>query len=108
MNGENYSVFRRPGVLKELSTTSSKEIGLKAVTNRSYSPIVLSSIILALAMSLGLEMRSSWLESRVLAAVARKLTFSLGQGASEDLEQVRKRGLQQHQSSTSPGGNQTW
>jgi len=31
-------------------------------------------------------MKSSWLESRVLAAVARKITFSLGQGASDAIQ----------------------
>jgi membrane peptidoglycan carboxypeptidase len=39
-----------------------------------------------LAILLGLEMKSSWLESRVLAAIARKLTYTLEEGASDAIQ----------------------
>jgi membrane peptidoglycan carboxypeptidase len=86
MNGENSSVFRRSSALKELPPTSSKLPGSKLITSRPQRSILLSSAVLVLAMLLGLEMQSSWLESRVLAAIAGKLTFSLGQGASDAIQ----------------------
>jgi membrane peptidoglycan carboxypeptidase len=86
MSGENSSVFRRASALKELSATSPRVPGTKRIASRHSRSIQLSSTVLVLAVLLGLEMKSSWLESRVLAAIAQKLTFSLGQGASDAVQ----------------------
>src|SRR4029077_3450829 len=86
MNGENSSVFRRSSTLRELLATRSRVHDSKRITNRRYRPIVLSSTALVLVVLLGLEIKSSWLESRVLAAIAGKLSFSLEQGASHAIQ----------------------
>jgi membrane peptidoglycan carboxypeptidase len=85
MNGEYSSVFRRSSALKDLPATS-PIVGSKPISSRTYRSILFSSIVLLLAVLLGLEMKSSWLESRVLAAIARKLTFSLERGASDAIQ----------------------
>jgi membrane peptidoglycan carboxypeptidase len=86
MNGEDSSVFRRASTLKGIPTTSTRVPDSKLMAGRQYSPILLSSTVLVLTVLLGLEMRSSWLESRVLAAIARQVTFSLGRGASDAIQ----------------------
>ena len=86
MNGENSSVFRRSSTLKELPVVASKVLGSKRITNRPFRSVLLSSSVLVLVLLLGLEIKSSWLESRVLAAIAGKLTFSLEQGASDAIQ----------------------
>jgi membrane peptidoglycan carboxypeptidase len=83
MDGENSSVFRKSSALKELSTTSLSVIGFNANSRRTHRSILLSSVIFLLAILLLLEMKSSWLESRVFAAIAGRLTFSVEQGASD-------------------------
>ena len=83
MDGENSSVFRRSSELKELPTTSLSIFGYKPNIGRSLRPILLISTILFLAILLVLEMNSSWLESRVFAAIAGRLTFSVEQGATD-------------------------
>src|SRR5580692_9210418 len=85
MNGENSSVFRRSSAIKELPATS-QTVGSTPISSRNYRSILFSSIVLLLAVLLGLEMKSSWLESHLLAAIARRLTFSLGQGASDAIQ----------------------
>jgi len=85
MNGENSSVFRRASAMKELPPTS-QTVGSTPMSSRNYRSILISSIVLLLAVLLGLEMKSSWLESHLLAAIARRLTFSLGQGASDAIQ----------------------
>jgi membrane peptidoglycan carboxypeptidase len=62
---------------------SSKVGHSKRTTGRLSRTIVLSSIVLVLTGLLGLELQSSWLESRVLSAIARKISFSRGPGASD-------------------------
>jgi membrane peptidoglycan carboxypeptidase len=86
MNGDNSSAFRRSSALKELPVTLPRAFGSKTITSRTHRSILLSSIVLLLAILLGLEMKSSWLESRVLAAIATRLTFSLGRGASDAIQ----------------------
>ncbi len=83
MNGENSSVFRRSSSLKESPATSSGTPRSKVVTLRIHRTILVGFVFLVIAIMLGLEMRSSWVESRVLAAIGRRLTFSLEQGASD-------------------------
>lgn len=83
MDGENSSVFRRSSALKELPATFLSIFGYKLNTSRSFRPILLISTILFLAILLVLEINSSWLESRVFAAIAGRLTFSVEQGASD-------------------------
>jgi len=83
MNGETSSVFRRSSALKESPATCPRVLGSKLVTRRHYRSILICSTTLVLAVLLGLELQSSWLESRVFAAIARTLTFSLGQGPSQ-------------------------
>jgi membrane peptidoglycan carboxypeptidase len=86
MNGENPSVFRRSSALKELPATSPWVPGSKLITSRPYRSILVSSTVLVLAVLLGTELQSSWLESRVLAAIGGKLSFSLGPGASDAIQ----------------------
>src|SRR5258708_39943692 len=50
---------------------------------RLHRAILLSSIALVLTGLLGLELQSSWLESRLLAAIAKRISFSRGPGASD-------------------------
>jgi membrane peptidoglycan carboxypeptidase len=86
MNGESSSVFRRSSALKKLPTTPSSVLGAESVVRRSHRTILLLSAALLLAELIALELRSSWVESRVLSAIAGKLTFSLGQGASDGIQ----------------------
>src|SRR6266481_3401711 len=92
MNGETSSVFRRSSALKESPATCPRVLGSKLVTRRHYRSILICSITLVLAVLLGLELQSSWLESRVFAAIARKLTFSLGQGPSQAIRDYSSTG----------------
>ena len=84
MNGENSSVFRRSSTLKELPATYSRILGSERRARRPNRTFLLSSAVLVVL--LGLEVKSSWLESRLLAAIAGRLTFSLGQGASDAIQ----------------------
>jgi len=86
MNGENSSAFRRSSTLKELISASSTVLGPKRIASQSTRSVVLRSTVLLLIALVGLEIKSSWVESRVLAAIARKLTFSLGEGASDVIQ----------------------
>jgi hypothetical protein len=86
MNGENSSAFRRSSTVKELPATPSRVLGSKRIAWRPNRSILLGSAALVLVLLLGLEVRSSWLESRVLSAIAGRLTFSLGSGASDAIQ----------------------
>ncbi|HEY2646566.1 MAG TPA: transglycosylase domain-containing protein [Candidatus Acidoferrales bacterium] len=71
--------------MKELSATSAK-VDLAPANNQSHRLILRISIVLFIALLFGMEMKSSWLQSRVLSAVANKLTFTLGRGASDEIQ----------------------
>ena len=86
MNGENSSVFRRSSTLNESLATSSRVPRSKGITSRPRRSVLRTSTVLVLVALLGLEIKTSWLESRVLAAIAGKLTFSLGQGPSDAIQ----------------------
>jgi membrane peptidoglycan carboxypeptidase len=86
MNGQNSSLFRKSSSLKKLPVTSPLVIGSRSITTRTHRPILLISIAVLTVVLLGLEIKSSWLESRVLAAIAGRLTFSLEQGASDSIQ----------------------
>jgi membrane peptidoglycan carboxypeptidase len=86
MNGENSSAFRRSSAVKEVVPASSRVLDPKRIAGQSKRSIVLTSAILLLIALVGLEIKSSWLESRVLAAIAGKLTFSVGDGASDVIQ----------------------
>lgn len=86
MNGEDSSVFRRSSALKGIRITSPRVQGSRLIAGRQSRSILLSSTVLVLAVLLGLEIKTSWLESRVLAAIARKLTFTLAEGASDAIQ----------------------
>lgn len=86
MNGENSSVFRRSSTLKDTPATPSGVLRPKRIAKWPSRLILLSFVALMLAVLLGLELKSSWLESRVLSAIAGRLTFSLGRGASDAIQ----------------------
>ena len=82
MNGESSSVFRSSSALNELPVTSPRLLGPRRVARRRHRSIFIFAVLL-LATLLVLELQSSWLESRVFAAVAGRLTFSLERGGSD-------------------------
>ncbi len=87
MNGESSSVFRRLSGLKELPAKSRGVLHSEQGTKRSYRNVALTLLGVILGVLLGLEMHS-WLEteSRLLAIIARRVTFSMGQGASDAIQ----------------------
>ena len=83
MNAEFSSASRRLARSKTFRVTSRKVVHPNRTVGRLSRSILLSSIALVLTGLLGLELQSSWLESRLLAAIAKRISFSRGPGASD-------------------------
>src|SRR5271169_3373946 len=86
MNGQNSSVFRKSSTVKELPASSLAIYASKPITKRVRRITLQRAMLLLLAILLGLEMKSSWLESHVLASIATRLTFSLENGATDAIQ----------------------